>query len=129
MLLYARSDTHFLLYIYDQLRNTLLDRADGAQTQVREVLKRSAETALKLHSSVVYNEAQGEELNGWKRMLSAHYGHRFNGVSSVRPDDYGQPGDLMTWGKSEDGYRRERVFRVLHEWRDRTARMLDESLS
>ncbi|KAF8652850.1 hypothetical protein AX16_004125 [Volvariella volvacea WC 439] len=27
MLQYARSDTHFLLYIYDQLRNALIDRA------------------------------------------------------------------------------------------------------
>ena len=27
MLLYARSDTHYLLYIYDCLRNALLDRA------------------------------------------------------------------------------------------------------
>ena len=60
MLHYARSDTHFLLYIYDQLRNTLLDRSEGNQTQVRDVLKRSAETAMKLYQKNIYDEELGE---------------------------------------------------------------------
>ncbi|KAH9165953.1 hypothetical protein EDB89DRAFT_2006662 [Lactarius sanguifluus] len=60
MLKYARADTHFLLYVYDNLQNALLDRAvsrgvsptnrtgspTASDTFVREVLSRSAETAL-----------------------------------------------------------------------------------
>lgn len=49
MLFYARSDTHFLLYVFDCLRNELLDHADGQPNSIRTVLHHSATTALNVH--------------------------------------------------------------------------------
>ncbi|KAG9019905.1 exosome nuclease subunit [Tulasnella sp. 427] len=49
MLCYARSDTHFLLYVFDCLRNELLDRAQGQPNDIQTVLRNSATTALNFH--------------------------------------------------------------------------------
>ena len=125
MLHYARSDTHFLLYIYDQLRNTLLERSEGNQTQVRDVLKRSAETAMKLYQKNIYDEELGEGSGGWKGLLRSRLGHR---GALAKTAEYGRAGDPMTWGSSERGYMEERAFRKLHAWRDRKAREEDESV-
>lgn len=125
MLHYARSDTHFLLNIYDQLRNTLLERSEGSQDQVRDVLKRSAETAMKLYQKTVYDEESGEGSGGWKGLLRRQLGHR---GALAKTAEYGTPGDAMTWGASERGYMEERVFRKLHAWRDAKAREEDESV-
>jgi exosome complex exonuclease RRP6 len=89
MLQYARSDTHFLLYIYDNLRNALLDRAtsraqsraqspstlhttsnssssgNAAYELIKQVLARSEETALRLYEKEVYDEEGGSGSNGW----------------------------------------------------------------
>jgi len=55
MLKYARSDTHFLLYIYDNLRNALLDRSGGKPDLIRMVLSRSEETTLRTYEREVYD--------------------------------------------------------------------------
>ena len=57
MLLYARMDTHYLLYIYDRLRNDLISRSTPAQNQLssirgcayllNQVLDRSKQLCLK----------------------------------------------------------------------------------
>ena len=47
MFRYAREDTHYLLYIYDRLRNELLAAATADARLVREVLQRSEDVALK----------------------------------------------------------------------------------
>ena len=57
MLLYARMDTHYLLYIYDRLRNDLITRSTAAQNQLSpirncpyllaQVLERSKQICLK----------------------------------------------------------------------------------
>ncbi len=47
---YARADTHFLLYIYDNMRNELVEKSDFANSEnnkVQDVLEKSKETALK----------------------------------------------------------------------------------
>ncbi|KAG9046000.1 exosome nuclease subunit [Tulasnella sp. UAMH 9824] len=49
MLFYARSDTHFLLYVFDCLRNELLDQANGQPNNILDVLHNSATTALNVH--------------------------------------------------------------------------------
>jgi exosome complex exonuclease RRP6 len=125
MLHYARSDTHFLLYVYDMLRNTLLDRAEGNQDQIRDVLKRSAETAMKLYQRPHYDDENGEGSGGWKGLIRNQLGQR--GLLTKGPE-YGRAGDMLAWGTTERGYMEERVFRKLHAWRDRTAREEDESL-
>lgn len=123
MMFYARSDTHFLLFIYDSLRNALIARAsrtpspsaeaedeDGASTPkpnpqraMREVLQRSAETALKLHNLDEYDGVKGTGKNGWSS-LSKKLGRK-----EVLDTEIG-------W-----------VFKALHQWRDTLSREIDES--
>ncbi|KAI0298162.1 ribonuclease H-like domain-containing protein [Multifurca ochricompacta] len=121
MLKYARADTHFLLYVYDNLRNALLDRAvsraasptsraDSPTAQdvfVREVLSRSAETALRVYSPEPYDAEGGSGLNGWDT-LARRWNKPALGVDG------------------EPSVQRE-VFRAVHVWRDRVAREEDES--
>jgi exosome complex exonuclease RRP6 len=121
MLKYARADTHFLLYIYDNLRNALLDRAVSRAASptsragspmapdglVREVLSRSAETALRVYSPESYDAEEGTGLNGWDTLA-----HRWN-KPALGVD--GAPGV------------QHEVFRAVHVWRDHVARDEDES--
>ncbi len=122
MFKYARADTHFLLYVYDNLRNALLDRAvsrsaspttsrAGSPTApdafVREVLSRSAETALRTYSPEPYDAEGGAGSNGWDT-LARRWNKPALGIDGV------------------PGVQRE-VFRVVHMWRDRVAREEDES--
>ena len=122
MVKYARADTHFLLFIYDNLRNALLDRAVSRAASptsragspaappdafVREVLLRSAETALRVYSPDPYDAEGGTGFNGWdtlaRRWNKAALG--VDGAPSVQRE----------------------VFRAVHLWRDRVAREEDES--
>nr|XP_019049128.1 hypothetical protein I302_02909 [Kwoniella bestiolae CBS 10118]OCF28058.1 hypothetical protein I302_02909 [Kwoniella bestiolae CBS 10118] len=121
MLHYARSDTHFLLYIYDNLRNALLEQSSrppspdpegnpvievtrrNPQQAMREVLGRSAETALKMYEIDEYNEETGKGSGGWM-------GAARKWLNKTVVDE--EPG----W-----------VWRKLHAWRDRLGRELDES--
>ena len=131
MLAYARSDTHFLLYIYDNLRNALLDRAlsreqsraqspsaantvtpqppsvELTESLVREVLSRSAETALRVYEKEFYDEDGGTGSSGWDTMA-----RKWNKVA------------LSADGPN--GMRKE-VYKAVHAWRDKTAREEDES--
>jgi exosome complex exonuclease RRP6 len=121
MLKYARADTHFLLHIYDNLRNALLDRAvsrsasptsrAGSPTApdvfVREVLSRSTETALRVYSLEPYDEEGGTGMIGWDT-LARKWNKPALGIDGV------------------PGVQRE-VFRAVHMWRDRVAREEDES--
>ncbi|CAD0085737.1 unnamed protein product [Aureobasidium mustum] len=61
---YARSDTHFLLYIYDNMRNELIEKSDFSvsnheQDKIHDVLTRSRDTALQRYEHPVYDAAQG----------------------------------------------------------------------
>ncbi|KAI0823218.1 hypothetical protein BC628DRAFT_1325541 [Trametes gibbosa] len=133
MLHYARSDTHFLLFIYDNLRNALLDRAQSraqspnssaatptpesafpsAHALVREVLSRSEETALRVYEKEVYDAGNGSGPGGWdtlarkwnKASLMASSADRASTVVNVQRE----------------------VYRAVHAWRDRVAREEDES--
>ena len=121
MLKYARTDTHFLLHIYDNLRNALLDRAVSRSASptsragspmapdafVREVLSRSAETALRAYTPEPYDEEGGKGVIGWDT-LARKWNKPALGIDGV------------------PGVQRE-VFRAVHMWRDRVAREEDES--
>ncbi|EEB98526.1 hypothetical protein MPER_01947 [Moniliophthora perniciosa FA553] len=83
MVEYARSDTHFLLYIYDSLRNALLDRArsqstsgdmnmaasssnvDPLHTLIKNVLSRSEDTALRVYEKEYYDAESENGSVGW----------------------------------------------------------------
>ena len=106
MLLYARSDTHFLLNIYDHLRNDLLEKSKDEINPSRamgEVLALSANTALNLYSSEEYNSQSGLGRMGWKNQQRKWLSSRER--------------------ETEPGI----VFQRLHAWRDRVAREEDES--
>lgn len=52
LILYARQDTHYLLYIYDLLRNELLARANGKTTWIQNVYQLSTEVCGKRYVKV-----------------------------------------------------------------------------
>ena len=102
---YARSDTHFLLYIYDNLRNELLDRSNTFQEGgdlIKIVIDRSKEEALQRYERPFYDIKRGSGPMGWYNMLS----------------------------RTPALFNREQfaVFRAIHQWRDQVAREEDESV-
>lgn len=48
MIRYARDDTHYLLYIYDKVREALWERGNEQPTQLQVVWQRSKEICLKV---------------------------------------------------------------------------------
>ncbi|TYJ57578.1 hypothetical protein B9479_001660 [Cryptococcus floricola] len=122
MLHYARSDTHYLLFVYDNLRNALIEKSSrppspvageesmtlasarpNPQEAIRKVLERSADTALRMYERDTYDVEAGKGSGGW---LSA--GKKW----------------LPKGGLDEEvGW----VWRRMHDWRDGMARELDES--
>ncbi|KAE9407816.1 hypothetical protein BT96DRAFT_954400 [Gymnopus androsaceus JB14] len=132
MLDYARSDTHFLLYIFDNLRNALLDRAQSqssmavddindsastsnsyppAQSLVREVLAKSEETSLRVYEKEYYDVDGGTGGNGWDTLakkwnkINLYATSTTTGIPAMQRD----------------------IYRTIHSWRDRVAREEDES--
>ena len=102
---YARSDTHFLLYIYDNLRNELLDRSNTFQEGgdlIEVVMDRSKEEALQRHERPFYDIQRGSGPMGWYSMLSR---------------------TPALFSKEQFA-----VFRAVHQWRDQVAREEDESV-
>lgn len=103
---YARSDTHFLLFIYDNMRNELLERSNKSLENgdlIHEVLKRSKAEALQRYERSVYDEKHGLGPGGWYNTLS----------------------------RMPNQFDREQfaVFRAVHQWRDRVARTEDEGIT
>ncbi|KAL8375937.1 hypothetical protein RB595_007170 [Gaeumannomyces hyphopodioides] len=104
MLYYARSDTHYLLYVYDMMRNELVKqsrRGDPNGDLVEKALQKSKETSLQRHEPYTSDPVTGKGTRGW-----------FNGISRI-PSNF----------TSEQFA----VFRELHRWREETARREDES--
>ncbi|KAF7505991.1 hypothetical protein GJ744_012338 [Endocarpon pusillum] len=101
MLEYARSDTHYLLFIYDNLRNLLLEASSPDNNLIDYVLQESKKEALQRYDRTAYDVEKGLGPVGWFAPL-ARRSIRFT------PEQFA-------------------VYRAVHEWRDRTARALDES--
>ncbi|KAI1103406.1 ribonuclease H-like domain-containing protein [Jackrogersella minutella] len=104
MFYYARSDTHYLLYVYDMMRNELLEHSpeDPEQNLVRQVLNRSKETSLRRYETSIYDAEGGQGTFGWYNMLIRQSAGRFSKEQFA-------------------------VFRAVHKWRDEVARREDES--
>jgi exosome complex exonuclease RRP6 len=103
---YARSDTHFLLYIFDRMRNELIERSDFAvpdheKDKVWDVLTKSSETSLQRYEHPIYDSDLGQGAMGWYKLL-----HR-------------NPMDLTS--------QQFAVLRAVHKWRDDVAREQDDS--
>lgn len=98
---YARSDTHYLLFIYDCLRNALIEASTPQESLIDYVQERSKNEALQRYERPVYDAEKGQGAGGWYDILSRNSG----GVLS-----------------------REQfaVFKAIHQWRDEVARAEDE---
>lgn len=104
MFLYARADTHYLLYIYDNMRNELIDRSNPDapdENRIEAVLQKSKETSLFRFERQVYNEESGSGPGGWHPLL-VKTPALFNNQQFA-------------------------VFRAVHSWRDKIARGDDDS--
>lgn len=100
---YARSDTHFLLYIYDNLRNELIEKSKKTkQDCLGVVLGRSKEYALQRYEHQIYDAARGVGPGGWYKLLA----------------------------RTPAMFSREQfaVFKAVHQWRDNIARLQDDSV-
>ncbi|TPX45331.1 hypothetical protein SeMB42_g04051 [Synchytrium endobioticum] len=106
MLKYARMDTHYLLYIWDRMRNELLTRSPtGAPRQLMNAtLRRSEATALQVFEKPYYDAESGDGPHGWHKAMT-----RSNNMIQFR-----SPEQIA-------------VFKALHGWRDHIARVEDES--
>lgn len=101
---YARCDTHFLLYIYDNVRNELIEKSDLTTPDgslIVEVCEKSKAECLQRYERPIYDEQYGQGFHGWYNMLSR------------------QP--------SQFNKEQFAVFRAVHQWRDQVARTEDES--
>lgn len=102
---YARSDTHFLLYIYDNLRNELIDKSDRPEADgdlIAVVMDKSKGEALQRYERPFYDSERGLGVMGWYPLLC----------------------------RTPALFNREQfaVFRAVHHWRDSVARDEDESV-
>lgn len=101
---YARADTHFLLYIFDNMRNELIERsnfADPDRNKILDVENKSRETALQRYEHPIYDTELGLGAAGWYRLISR------------TPAQYTPP--------------QFSVFRAVHKWRDDIAREEDDN--
>ena len=104
MFFYARADTHFLLYIYDNMRNELVERSKphpAEENKLEIVLRKSKETSLFRYESPRYNAVTGKGPGGWFQALVK----------------------VPTLLNNEQFA----VFRAVHAWRDKIARQDDDS--
>ncbi|KAI2466936.1 ribonuclease H-like domain-containing protein [Annulohypoxylon bovei var. microspora] len=104
MFYYARSDTHYLLYVYDMMRNELLQHSSKypGENLIRQVLDKSNETSLRRHETHTYDAEGGQGPSGWFNLLIKQSAGKFSKEQFA-------------------------VFRALHKWRDEIARREDES--
>ena len=103
---YARSDTHFLLNVYDNMRNELIDKSNASPDEVNlvdVVLEESKKEALQKYERPIYDRERGTGSNGWYNMLL-------------------RTPALFT--KEQFA-----IFRAVHQWRDELARRYDESVN
>lgn len=102
---YARSDTHYLLYIYDRVRNELIATSDASKPEtnlIERALEKSKELSLSRYENPGYDEETGEGSRGW-------YGYVFRNSH-------------MALGGEQFA-----VFKAVWKWRDDTARAEDEN--
>ncbi|KAM7139463.1 exosome complex component 10 isoform 2-T2 [Macrochelys suwanniensis] len=62
MIQYARDDTHYLLYIYDKVREALWERGNEQPTQLQVVWQRSRDICLKKYIKPIFSEDSYLEL-------------------------------------------------------------------
>ncbi|KAL5015456.1 hypothetical protein ScPMuIL_009726 [Solemya velum] len=53
---YAREDTHYLLYVYDRMRNELIDKGNEQRNLLLSVVQRSTQLCAKVYKKPVFND-------------------------------------------------------------------------
>lgn len=104
MMYYARCDTHYLLFVYDTMRNDLIAHSNPNEPQqnlIELTLQRSKETSLDRYTSFAPNSETGDGGRGWANAL-LKFNARLDGPQFA-------------------------VYRAVHKWRDDQARKEDES--
>ncbi len=66
MVKYAREDTHYLLYVYDRMRNELVRRNEEGDHFLSAVLERSKGVCLRLYQKPVF------ENTGYLKLYNKH---------------------------------------------------------
>jgi exosome complex exonuclease RRP6 len=102
---YARADTHFLLYIYDCMRNELIKNSklsDPEGDLIQKVLDGSKGYQLQRYEHYIYDVERGSGAFGWYKQL------------------YKTP---ALFSKQQFA-----VFKAVHQWRDAVARREDDSV-
>ncbi|XP_065661532.1 exosome complex component 10 isoform X2 [Hydra vulgaris] len=96
MVLYAQEDTHYLLYVYDVLRNQLLNKGNANKNLLKSVYSKSTSICATMYQKPLFNN-----------------------------DSY-----IATYEKYRGRLNPQQLecFRLLFEWRDKTAREEDESI-
>ncbi|KZL80426.1 3 -5 exonuclease [Colletotrichum incanum] len=104
MLYYARSDTHYLLYIYDKMRNELVmksDRGNPGTDYIEATIQKSKTLSLSRYGGETFDPKTGKGSKGWYNTLLKHP-MPFSGQQFA-------------------------VYRAIWAWRDEVARREDES--
>ncbi|PWY92573.1 hypothetical protein BO70DRAFT_327811 [Aspergillus heteromorphus CBS 117.55] len=99
---YARSDTHYLLHVYDHIRNELVENSTPDNNLVDYVSEQSKKEALQVYERPVYDAATGQGPGGWYDLLSRN-------PIVVNREQFA-------------------VFKAVHQWRDEVAREEDEGV-
>jgi exosome complex exonuclease RRP6 len=138
MLHYARSDTHYLLDIYDHLRLALHEKEASStsnpntmdvdssaadvetETPLLDVFNRSISTSSSVFSLAPYDSKTGHQENGWLGLLGKHQQLKAYATALAVPTLPIKTG----WGPGELKFE---VLRAVHEWREKVAREEDES--
>jgi exosome complex exonuclease RRP6 len=97
---YARSDTHYLLYIYDCLRNDLIENSTEEASHIDYVNEGSKKEALQRYERPIYDAVNGHGPGGWYDLLWRNSGNL--------------PKEQFA------------VFKAVHKFRDEVARAEDE---
>lgn len=97
MVKYAREDTHYLLFIYDTMKNDLLQRGNKRNNLMQSVIDRSREVCLKKYEKPIHNDGSYIEL--YKKKI----------------------------GRTPFNSHQLEAFRLLFQWRSKVAREEDES--
>ena len=103
---YARSDTHFLLFVYDMMRNDLIEKSDASNADgdlIGYVMSRSREEAVQHYDRPQYDEMRGSGPMGWFNLL-------YRTPTLLDREQFA-------------------VFKAVHKWRDQVARQEDESVN
>jgi exosome complex exonuclease RRP6 len=104
MFYYARSDTHYLLYIYDLVRNELIKASDRTKPEtdyIEQVLRKSKELSLSRYEGAYFDPETGRGSRGWYNLL----------LRNPMP----LSGQQFA------------IYKAVWNWRDKMARTLDES--